>query len=195
MIERKPKVLIIDDEVDWAHSTKMLLQDKYKIDFVETGNEGVQKLKTTDYDVIVIDWQLMEEKTGTDVMVEIKGFNKIIPVIIVSGKIEERKPVIEAIQKGATNYVEKLDPDLSSKLDKTIQEAFENRDRVVVALERWIDEIEDPDRVLIRTVSGEEYTAKQILAEVKKDSEIGRIIREGIVKIIVDLIEKGEISV
>jgi len=195
MIERKPKVLIIDDEVDWAHSTKMLLQDKYNIDFVETGNEGVQKVKTTDYDVIVIDWQLMEEKTGTDVMVEIKGFNKIIPVIIVSGKIEERKPVIEAIQKGATNYVEKLDPDLSSKLDKTIQEAFENRDRVVVALERWIEEIEDPDRVLIRTVSGEEYTAKQILDEVKKDSEIGRIIREGIVKIIVDLIEKGEISV
>lgn len=195
MIERKPKVLIIDDEVDWAHSTKMLLQDKYNIDFVETGNKGVQKVKTTDYDVIVIDWQLMEEKTGTDVMVEIKGFNKIIPVIIVSGKIEERKPVIEAIQKGATNYVEKLDPDLSSKLDKTIQEAFENRDRVVVALERWIEEIEDPDRVLIRTVSGEEYTAKQILDEVKKDSEIGHIIREGIVKIIVDLIEKGEISV
>lgn len=195
MSATKPKILIIDDEHDWAHSTKMLLQDKYDVDFVESGEEGIDKVRQMGYDVLLIDWQLMGEKTGTDVMVEIKQFNKVLPVILISGKIEERKPVIEAIQNGVTNYLEKIDPQISEKLPMAIEKALEGRDRVILAFEKWSSVIGDPNRVLVRTISGKEYSAKQILEEIKKDSEFGRRIREGIVKVTLELIQRGEIKV
>jgi len=195
MAATKPKILIIDDEHDWAHSTKMLLQDKYDVDFVESGEKGIDKVRQMGYDVLLIDWQLMGEKTGTDVMVEIKQFNKVLPVILISGKIEERKPVIEAIQNGVTNYLEKIDPQISEKLPAAIEKALEGRDRVILAFEKWSRVIGDPNRVLVRTLSGKEYSAKQILEEIKKDSEFGRGIREGIVKVTLELIRRGEIKV
>jgi len=194
MSQSKPKILVIDDERDWADSVQMLLQDRYHIDIVETGEEGLRKVKEIDYDMVLMDWQLMGAKSGTDVMVEIKEFNKIIPVILVSGKIDERKPIIEAIHKGIADYVEK-DPDLPVELPNAIERQLEHRDRIVTALDRWFRELENPDQVLIRTLSGKEYTGRQIIDEIKKDSPIGRELREGIIRTTLDLILRGKVSV
>jgi len=188
----KSKILIIDDERDWADSAKMLLQDKYDVEVVEHGEEGIEKIHQNYYDLLLIDWQLMGDKTGTDVMVEIKKFNKVIPIILVSGKIDERKPLIEAIQKGATDYVEK-DTELPEKLPHAIENALDKRDVVIRGFEKWLNRFEDPNQVVLRTLSGKEYSAKQILIEIKKDSEIGRRIREDIVKVVLELIQKGEV--
>ena len=190
MKQIKPRILVIDDEVDWAKSVKGLLQNQYDVDIIESGNEGIKRVRQVTYDLLLIDYQLLEEKKGTDIMVEIKQFNRFLPIILVSGKIDERKPIIEAIQKGVTNYLEK-DPQLPRNLPVIIDNALRERDVIVQALEKWFVSLENPDQILVRTISGKEYSAKQILEEIRKDSDIGRKTREDIIRVALRLIEKG----
>jgi DNA-binding NtrC family response regulator len=194
MLKKKPRILIVDDERDWAASVKGMLEENYTVDAVETGEEGVSKIRQEPYDLIIMDYQLVEDKSGTDFMTDIKQFNKIIPVILVSGKIDERKPVVEAIQKGVTNYLEKQ-VELPQKLPRAIKEALDGRDLVVMAMEEWVEKIEDPNQILISNFHGEQFSAKQIMEEIKKDSQNGRRLRQEIVKLVIQLIAKGVIKV
>ncbi len=43
-MERKPKILLIDDDVDFVESTKMILESKpYEVIVAYEGDEGLQK--------------------------------------------------------------------------------------------------------------------------------------------------------
>ena len=192
MSEDKPRILIVDDESRWSDAVTMLLQDRYDIEAVETAEEGIKKVQENHYDLLLIDWRLIG-KTGTELTTEIKKFNQFIPVILVSGKIDERRPIIEAIHKGISDYVEK-DAKLSRELPAAIERQLRARDKIILAFEKWLKEFKDPDKVLIRSVQGKEYSAREILEEIKKDSKLGRSIWEEIIKIVLDLAERGDIS-
>ncbi len=55
-MERKPKILIVDDDPDFLESTRTILESKpYKVIVAENGSEGLRKAKAERPDLIILD--------------------------------------------------------------------------------------------------------------------------------------------
>jgi DNA-binding response OmpR family regulator len=84
---RKTKVLIIDDEEDFAHFVKLNLETtgRYKVYTANNGPEGVRTAQRKGPDVVLLDI-MMPEMDGFDVLTQIKGNAKTyeIPVIMLT---------------------------------------------------------------------------------------------------------------
>ena len=84
----KSKILIIDDEPDFAQLLKKRLENNdYEVDIAINGNEGLKKAKAGKPDLILLDI-LMPEKDGYTMLQEMKGDESInkTPVIVVTAK-------------------------------------------------------------------------------------------------------------
>ncbi|MBX2853199.1 MAG: response regulator [Phycisphaeraceae bacterium] len=64
----KPRVLLVDDEVNILRALKRVLhRDGYAVDLAEGGAEGIRKLEESEYAVIICD-QKMPDVSGADVL-------------------------------------------------------------------------------------------------------------------------------
>jgi CheY-like chemotaxis protein len=82
------KVLIIDDDVDFAEAVSTLLEAKgYAVIAAPNGQEGVKKAKTDAPDLIILDVMMTHKSEGFDVarMLAADAKTKVIPVLLVSG--------------------------------------------------------------------------------------------------------------
>lgn len=100
MKEAKPKILIIEDEPDVAHSMQMLLEDSgYKAGFALGGEKGLSLMGK--YDLVLLDI-MMPGMSGREVLREMakRGIRK--PVIVVSavGVPEEVRSQLDSIYPG-----------------------------------------------------------------------------------------------
>jgi signal transduction histidine kinase/CheY-like chemotaxis protein/CHASE3 domain sensor protein len=86
--ERMKQVLVIEDEaINQKAIYELLKHTKIEIDLVYTGQEGLAKIKSQDYDCVILDLRL-PDMTGFDLLeqlVEMKKAN-IPPIIINTGK-------------------------------------------------------------------------------------------------------------
>ena len=91
-------------------------------DVVEAANglEAIGKFKESPVDLILTDWN-MPEKSGLDVVVEIRATGSSVPIIMVATE-SQKGQVIIAIQAGANDYLIKPfeADDLRIKLDKFV---------------------------------------------------------------------------
>ena len=81
------KVLVIDDEMDTVVYMETLLQDNgYETVSANNGQEGLEKAKSENPDLVVLDVS-MPEKSGMRFFKEIKSDPKLesIPIVIVTG--------------------------------------------------------------------------------------------------------------
>lgn len=102
------KILSIDDDKILSSATAKLLEKKgHSIDLVHSGEEGKNQALVEDYDLILLDIE-MPEVSGVDVLRHIREFkNKAeLPVIMVTA-IEGWETVVEALEIGANDYIEK----------------------------------------------------------------------------------------
>lgn len=115
-------VLIIDDEqlVRWSIE-KLLSKDGHEVVSVETGAEGLLRLKDGTPDVILLDMKL-PDINGMEILRTIKKDNGEVPVIIITayGSIDS---AIDAIKAGAFDYIVK--PFDAEKLKLTVNRALE----------------------------------------------------------------------
>lgn len=95
-----PKILIIDDEPDICEVLSFQLEDAgFEVDFSVTTVDGINKLSSSHYDVVISDLR-MSDGGGLLVLSKISEFNnQNIKVIIMSGNTEEFKD--ETLKKGA----------------------------------------------------------------------------------------------
>ncbi|MFQ5953326.1 MAG: response regulator, partial [Candidatus Omnitrophota bacterium] len=70
-MEKQKKILICDDEEGVRESLNLILEDSYKLDFVSTGNEAIEKIKNSTFDGVLLDIK-MPEKDGLETLKEIK---------------------------------------------------------------------------------------------------------------------------
>ncbi len=102
----KKKVLIVDDEPGMRHMLTVLLErEGYAIDAAQNGREGLDKIKSNIYDLVLCDIR-MPEMDGLSFLESTKTLNKGLPVIMMSafGNVDT---AIEAMKKGAYDYVSK----------------------------------------------------------------------------------------
>ena len=79
-MDRHNSILVIDDEVDFTHLMSEILQrSNYDVDNAADGLEGLEKMMSHTYDLIMLDL-IMPNSNGLDILEKIKENDPSLPV-------------------------------------------------------------------------------------------------------------------
>ena len=99
-------VLIIDDEAAIRESLETLLEfEGYSVESAETGEEGLAKLAERPFDLALLDFAL-PDRNGLEILADIRARDPQLAVIMITayGTLDN---AVRAMQKGATNFIQK----------------------------------------------------------------------------------------
>lgn len=92
------KILVLDDEQGIIDSMEIFLKRSgYKVEGMIDPVAAIEKLKTEDFDLLLLDY-MMKPMRGTDVIEEIRKFNKNIYIILLTG-YKDLVPPLETIKR------------------------------------------------------------------------------------------------
>lgn len=118
---RGKKILIIDDEQSLLESLEMFLSEKgYQVSCATTASEGMEKNRSFDPDVIILDVRL-PDKNGLEIVGELKK-DRMRSVIIVTA-FHDMDTTIRAMKLGACEYIPK--PIDIEELEKAVNRALQ----------------------------------------------------------------------
>ncbi len=106
----KPKLLIIDDELDTLEIFSRHLQPGYDVDTATSADEALRKLSEKQYHIAMTDL-VMPTIDGLELLSKIKSSHPETAVIVISGKATISMAV-KAIKNGAEDFIEKPVEDL-----------------------------------------------------------------------------------
>ncbi len=119
----KYRILIADDEAKIRRVMTLLLEEAgYQVKTVENGAEAVDALVSFDPHIVLLDYQ-MPVLSGIEALEKIKSLNSSQTVIMITA-FGSVSLVVEAIKKGAYDFIEK--PFDNDKLLLTIQRAVDH---------------------------------------------------------------------
>jgi two-component system, cell cycle response regulator len=157
------KLLIVEDDVDQLDLMRETLEDHFgrgTVVGVSTGNDALaQDLKT--FDMILSDYNL-PDCTGIDLLEKIKAICQT-PVIMVTGENVGRI-AIEAIKRGATDYVVKIGDYLFTiplmvQKNLTVAKVMRENDSLRQSLEQALSEVKDKNAQLEKSLQRVEELA------------------------------------
>jgi DNA-binding NtrC family response regulator len=203
------KILIIDDEKAICNTLKeILVYEKYEVDIANDGGEGLKKLESDGYDLVLCDIK-MPKMDGLEVLAKAQEMKPEMPVVMISGH-GTIETAVEAIKKGAYDYISKP-PDLNRLLvtvrnalnhsslvteTKTLRrKVFKTREMIgnspeIVKIKEMVERIAPTDaRVLI---TGSNGTGKELVARwihEKSNRASGQLVEVNCAAIPSELIE------
>ena len=124
------KILIIEDESAIRRVlVKILVEEnaKYKVEEAEDGLEGLEKLKSNDYDLVLCDIK-MPKMDGVEVLEALKKIKPEIPVVMISGH-GDLETAVNTMRLGAFDYISK--PTDLNRLLNTVRIALDRKELVV----------------------------------------------------------------
>jgi len=99
------KILIVEDNKDVnTMLAEVLTGENYEVSSAYTGIEGLKKIKSEEYDLILLDIML-PYKSGDEILKEVRVFSDV-PIIIISAK-DMMGTKIELLRLGADDYITK----------------------------------------------------------------------------------------
>jgi DNA-binding NtrC family response regulator len=116
MNNRKPTILVVDDELSIRESFGLILGDAYNVIIAASGEAALKKLVDEKIDLAYLDIR-MPGLDGIETLRRMKGIDKDTAVIMVTA-VNDVQKVSEAINAGAEDYVVKPF-DVNEILDKT----------------------------------------------------------------------------
>src|SRR5215472_2510443 len=105
-IETKGNVLVVDDESDIRESLEVLLgTEGYAVELAQNGTEGLHKLETRGYDLVLLDL-MMPDRSGMEVLQEVRQRDRDTPIFMITayGSVEA---AVKALKFGANDYFSK----------------------------------------------------------------------------------------
>lgn len=100
------KILLVEDDVDLASSLRMWLEtERHMAEVAHDGNSALEFLKTFNYDIIVLDWE-MPGLSGPEVCKSFRAQGGVTPIIMLTGrdKLTDKEVGFDA---GADDYLTK----------------------------------------------------------------------------------------
>jgi two-component system nitrogen regulation response regulator NtrX len=125
-----PKILVIEDEAAIRRVLGKILReenDTYTVDEAEDGQQGFDKIKNEDYDLVLCDIK-MPKMDGVEVLEAVKKVKPEIPFVMISGH-GDLETAINTMRLGAFDYISKP-PDLNRLLN-TVRNALDRKVLVV----------------------------------------------------------------
>ena len=112
-MEKKAKILLVDDDADFVESTKVVLESKpYEVVVAVDGDEGLQKAREESPDLILLDI-IMPLKDGFTAAEQLKKDPQLskIPVLMLTGFSAKRGETTIPVSRGfaleTADYIEK----------------------------------------------------------------------------------------
>ena len=106
MEKRYARVLVVDDEpVILSIFSRFIKRAGHMVDTASGGAEALEKLRNTDYDVVLLDW-MMPEVPGAAVLHEAATIHPDLPFVVVTAAYS-RKVAAAAIDAGAVECIGK----------------------------------------------------------------------------------------
>ena len=135
------KILIIDDSKDFRALARLyiakVLADAEVVEYeIENLGKPTDDFPWSNYDVLLLDYNLGGGENGFDWMKEFAQKNKFPPTIILTAEGDEYIAV-KAIKLGAADYINKVDI-TPRRLAETIKEALEYTPQVIAEQEEDI---------------------------------------------------------
>ena len=131
MIKIPTKVLLVDDEEDFAEMLSLRLKELgEKVTVAYSGQEGLDTLAKTSIDVVILDIK-MPGMDGIETLREIKKQYPIIEVILLTGH-GSTETAVEGMKLGAFDYLMKPADfgDLAAKLEGARKRKDEQEERI-----------------------------------------------------------------
>jgi len=117
----KHKILVCDDENSIRDSLDLILSETYDLKFAATGQEAISEIENDpSIELLLLDIK-MPQKSGLDILKEIRSHNNNIAVIMVTG-YSSVETANESIKLGALDYISK--PFQSKDLLEAVRKAF-----------------------------------------------------------------------
>ncbi len=127
MADETSKILVIDDERPIRNALRDILEyEKFVISEAADGNEGLELLKKSQYDLVLCDIK-MPKMDGIEVLEKIMEIQPDVPVIMISGHADI-DTAVGAIKKGAYDFIQK--PLDLNRLLITVRNALERQSLV-----------------------------------------------------------------
>jgi PAS domain S-box-containing protein len=107
IVKKSMKILHVDDDPSFLKVAKQCLetQGEFEVDTASSVDEALEKLKKTDYHVVVSDYQ-MPGKDDLELLKKLREKGNTIPFIVFTGKGRE-EIAIKALNLGAAEYFNK----------------------------------------------------------------------------------------
>ncbi len=166
-------VLIIEDNQRYRTFLKSEIEKEFKIITASTGEEGLEKLKEAP-SIIFLDMKLpyrqgeTADLIGPELLKKIKVELPLSKIIIITGTVKDISTAVDAIKKGAYDYIAKDElniEDLLSKINRGIREIeLVNQNRNLVS---YAEEL-----------SGRIYNYGNLIGKTPKMLEINKIIKK-----------------
>ena len=125
-----PKILIIEDEDSIRRVLSKILSeenDSYIVEDAIDGAVGFEKIKNTDYDLVLCDIK-MPKMDGVELLEAVKNIKPEIPIVMISGH-GDMETAIQTMRLGAFDYISKP-PDLNRLLN-TVRNALDKKQLVI----------------------------------------------------------------
>jgi len=124
------KILVIEDEAAIRRVLVKILSEEsksYEVEAAEDGLQGMEMIKTTDYDLVLCDIK-MPKMDGIEVLEAAKKIKPEIAMVMISGH-GDLDTAVKTMRMGAFDYISKP-PDLNRLLN-TVRNALDNTELVV----------------------------------------------------------------
>lgn len=112
-MEKKAKILLVDDDMDFVEATKTILESKpYEVIVAREGDEGLRKAREENPDLVLLDI-IMPVKDGFSAAEQFKTDSKLsqIPVIMLTSYSARKGgsgiPISAGLGLEAEDYIEK----------------------------------------------------------------------------------------
>jgi DNA-binding NtrC family response regulator len=148
-MDNRARILFIDDEPGSRESLSLLLQrEGYHVEAVAAGEDALELLSTTSYDVIITDL-FLPGVSGIDVLKHVKEHSLPCNVILITGNASA-ETAVKAMKEGAFDYITK--PLNFEKLKVLVAKAIEKN----------------------RLIAENQYLRQQLRGKYKFDNIVGK---------------------
>ncbi len=186
----KGSILLVDDEKIVEQLEQLLKNEGYNVDTAYNGTEGWQKCQSNYFDLVITDWK-MPERNAWELVYKINTTYPSIKVIIITDFLggEFHHQPIKDKHYHPFDYIEK--PLKIKILLPKVKEAMQQRDKVIVAIEDWVEKHpEEAKEPFLATFTGDqEMSIKDILDEIRKNSELGRQMHKELLQASINLLK------
>ena len=193
MQKSKTKVFIIDDELNNNHPICVKLEQWFdEVKLFQKASEAITKIKESlgSKIILLLELKLSGGENGYKTLASLRELSYQIPVIIWTGLDEKTTEFFSLINLKSYSIRDKVES-IDNMVELVKQADSDMTYSLSHALERWImAQPGNHDDIFVVSTGGESYSLNQMLDEVRKDTPKGKEFTQDLVNLTIELMEK-----